>query len=271
MKGIYCIENIVDGRKYFGSSMNIENRLKQHRGGLRKKHHINVFLQRAYDKYGENNFSFYVVEEMIDPAQKELFVREQWYIDNNSGYNIAPAGGGDTISKHPDRERIIAERASRQREWIASLSTEERKDRWAKEGADNPNWRGGSSFKICPICNLNKISPAASTCGACRDTSGENNPFYGKKHADETIEQLRKQAIENSWIRGIDPSKLSYTKKYEITYPDGSTKIVYGLNAIAEEFNVSIANVHATINRMASGKIPSKSVFKGHLIKEIAV
>jgi group I intron endonuclease len=272
MKSIYCIENILDGKKYFGSSMNIEKRLNSHRGGLRKGHHINVYLQRAYSKYGEGNFSFYVVEDTGNPTKSELFIREQWYIDNNDGgYNIAPANGGDTLSNHPDRERIILERTQSHRDWVASLSEEERNVKWSKKGSDNPNWRGGSSSKICPVCDFNKIAPTAKTCNSCRDKTGENNPFFGKKHTEKTKESWRKQAIENSWIRGIDPSKLTYTKKYEITYPDGSTKTVYGLKIIAEEFNVSITNVHATINRMTSGKIPSKSVFKGHLIKEMAV
>jgi hypothetical protein len=62
---------------------------------------------------------------------------------------------------------------------------------------------------------------------------------------------------------------LSYTKKYQITYPDGSNKEVYGLKSISEEFGVSIENVHATIKRMGLGKIPKRGVFLGISIKLI--
>ena len=102
-----------------------------------------------------------------------------------------------------------------------------------------------------------------------KNRGGENNPFYNKKHSDGTKKFLREHQLNNSWIKGIDPSKLSYAICYEITYPDGTIKQVTGLKIIADEFNVSIANVHATIGRMSKGIIPTKSVFKGHLIRKL--
>ena len=98
---------------------------------------------------------------------------------------------------------------------------------------------------------------------------GDKNPFYGKSHSEETREALRENQLTNSWIKGIDPSLLPYTTNYEIIYPDGTSKQVAGLKAIADEFSVSIVNVHATIKRMAKGIMPSKSVFKNHLIRKI--
>jgi thymidylate synthase len=38
---------------------------------------------------------------------------------------------------------------------------------------------------------------------------------------------------------------------------------------LAEEFKVSIANAHATIKRMASGKIPKRGVFANIVIQEV--
>lgn len=272
MKGIYCIENTLDGKKYYGSSMKVEWRLEQHRRGLRKGQHINVFLQRAYDKHGPKNFHFILIEDMGDPSKEELHAREQWYIDNNAGgYNIAPANGGDTLLNHPNRDQIIEARTTKFRDWMGSLTTEERTARFSKPGSQNPNWKNGGRLKLCPCCSITKIEPTANTCGDCRDRSGENNPFYEHSHSDDTKRLLKEYQLENSWIKGIDPAELSYTTWYEITYPSGDTKIVAGLKAIATEFDVSVANVHATIGRMASGKIPTKSVFKNHMIRKIEV
>lgn len=103
-----------------------------------------------------------------------------------------------------------------------------------------------------------------------KQRTGKKNPFYGKKHTEETKQKLReKLSGDNSWIKDINPSKLPYTKHYKITYADGTTKEIAGLKAIAVEFKVSIENVHATIKRITEGKLPKRGVFANIIIEEI--
>jgi group I intron endonuclease len=272
MKGIYCIEHVASGRKYYGSSGNITRRFRSHQSNLAKGKHHNIQLQRAYAKYGAREFVYSVVEEMSSNTRADLLVREQYYLDTNiGGYNMAPANGGDTITNHPDRDRIIQQTKTSHANAMQQMGPEQRKAVYGKPGASNPNYRnGGVTHKICPLCNITRIQANYKTCAKCRDRCGNKNPFFNKTHSLETKNIIReKMAGENSWIKGIDPSKLSYAICYEITYPDGTIKQVTGLKIIADEFNVSIANVHATIGRMSKGIIPTKSVFKGHLIRKL--
>jgi len=157
------------------------------------------------------------------------------------------------------------------RERYMSMSSAERKLKYGRKGTKNGNWRnGGKSYKICPICNINKIASTSSTCGSCRIRTGENNSFYNKHHTKETKQLIReKNSGNNSWIKNIDPIKLPYTKKYEITYQNNTIKQVYGLKTIAKEFNTSITNVHNVINRIKNGINPKRGVFANIIIKEV--
>ena len=89
--GIYQIRNLVNGKIYVGSSINLRKRLKDHFRDLRNNRHVNQHLQKAYNKYGLDKFVF----EVLEYVEKDMLLeREQYYIDTlnvvNEGYNIRP-------------------------------------------------------------------------------------------------------------------------------------------------------------------------------------
>jgi group I intron endonuclease len=268
MQGIYYIENIKTQRRYYGSSFNIEKRLIQHQQDLEKGKHHNIQLQRTYNKYG-NVFRYKTLEKTNFNTRKELLEYEQTFLDKNiKGYNMAPANGGNILGVHPNKDQIKKQISNTLKQNMNSMSAEERKHKFGRPGKKNGRWKQGSSVKICPKCN-SRMGYKATTCRKCRDRTKKNNPFYGKLHTEKTKAILReKMSGDNSWIKNIDPSKLPYTKKYIIEYSNGTSKEVYGLKCIAEEFNTSITNLHATIARMKQGKMPTRGTFKGINIYE---
>lgn len=60
--GIYKIVNITNSKVYIGQSNNIKKRWTEHRSALNNNRHVNVHLQNAWNKYGENNFEFVIIE-----------------------------------------------------------------------------------------------------------------------------------------------------------------------------------------------------------------
>lgn len=87
ISGIYSITNTVSGKKYYGSSVNVWQRQRQHWYALRRGKHHNPHLQSAWDQYGELAFVFALVEN-VNP--ESLVLIEQQYLDgNHDGYNIS--------------------------------------------------------------------------------------------------------------------------------------------------------------------------------------
>lgn len=76
--GIYFIYNKINNKVYIGSAKNLYERFHQHRNKLRKNVHPNSYLQNAYNKYGEENFIFYVHRFCHLETRFKL---EQFYID----------------------------------------------------------------------------------------------------------------------------------------------------------------------------------------------
>jgi group I intron endonuclease len=61
--GIYHIKNNISGGVYYGRSVDVEDRLTHHRNELKRNVHRNKRLQRSWNKYGKEAFTFELIWE----------------------------------------------------------------------------------------------------------------------------------------------------------------------------------------------------------------
>ena len=93
MMGVYKILNKINNKFYIGSSKDIDKRWWRHKYSLNNDNHHSRHLQRAWNKYGEENFDFIVVE--VVSSIELLFIREQYWMDKTLcydgkyGYNVS--------------------------------------------------------------------------------------------------------------------------------------------------------------------------------------
>lgn len=97
VSGIYCIENTINHKTYIGSSKNIYQRLLKHFALLRHNKHENPHLQSAWNKYGESNFTWFILELCDNSRLTEV---EQYCIDLfGAEYNITRIVERNILSK----------------------------------------------------------------------------------------------------------------------------------------------------------------------------
>ena len=190
--GIYGIQNKINGCIYIGKTgMSFGDRWDSHRALLRANKHFNQYLQRAWNKYGEDNFEFIIVEEC---SVDELNNREIYYIgfyrDQNLSYNLADGGeGGSFLGKHLSEEtkRKIGEKnrinmtgrkASDETKEKMSRSQKDRYDQWTDD--DRKAW-GKMSSEIARGYKWNEESKQKMV--------GNKN---GATHTAEEIKEIRK-------------------------------------------------------------------------------
>jgi len=130
ISGVYAIVNRKTGVQYIGSSVDIDDRLRDHAIALERGTHQNIYLQRAWRKYGADAFEFTVIEAVADHTM--LSRVEQVYMDRfprRAKYNMAssadrpPSRKGakmpqSACDKLSERSRLIPRTA----EWRAHMS-----------------------------------------------------------------------------------------------------------------------------------------------------
>lgn len=121
--GIYKITNKINGKLYIGQSVEIESRWTRHKRELNGFKHKNKHLERAWHKYGKENFTHEIIEicdrEVLDEREKFWIA----YFNSNDykyGYNQDTGG---RLGKKVNKDTALN---------MAS-------NRVYKTGVDNPN------------------------------------------------------------------------------------------------------------------------------------
>jgi group I intron endonuclease len=197
--GIYSISH-SSGDIYIGSSIELKKRLYYHKHRLRKGTHFNPKLQAAWDKYGEDAFTFSVVEYVLEKSQ--IIVREQYWIDANMGrlYNLCPVAGNTMGRTHTAATREKIRKAN-----LGKKATDQAKSNMAasQRGRKHPE---GIRAKISKAHKGRKFSEShrkalsearkapdllAHSLANCKKMSGM---LKGKKRAPFTAEHRDKLA-----------------------------------------------------------------------------
>lgn len=97
--GIYKITNKINGKMYIGQSVDIYDRWIKEKAPSAQKY----ALQRAFDKYGRENFNFEIIERLKPDKLNEREIYWIAYYDTyNNGYNETL--GGDTGHRYNYKE-----------------------------------------------------------------------------------------------------------------------------------------------------------------------
>lgn len=189
MVSVYKFTNLINGKIYVGSSININERVTRHRYDSTKST-INSIFYVAIRKYGWESFMFDVIEECCPLLRND---RENHWINyyhtlGKGGYNsqladfsvklpeviikMTKTSKGRKLSAEA-RENIRQGKLKQYKENGCKLTgrkhSEERKKKVseAKKGSKNPNF--GKYGELNPNFG----------------NRGEKNPLYGKKHTEE--------------------------------------------------------------------------------------
>lgn len=168
--GIYCIENLTTNKKYIGQSVDVDGRWNKHKSELNHGNHDNDYLQKAWKKYGENDFKFYVLEYC---DHLELNEREIYYIDfyntldRDQGYNLK-SGGQNNGSKPTDYVRQKQSKALKH---------------FYEKNNDARNKRREDALRQWADPDIKQ------------KIVGENNGMYGKCHTEEAKAKIRASRI----------------------------------------------------------------------------
>lgn len=106
----YQIKNIINNKVYIGiTELLVEKRFQQHKTMLKNNRHPNYFLQFDWNKYGEENFMFSLIETKDFESLEEGYFHEFELIQESiyELYNIQSGGIVNPIKNKTSYEKMV--------------------------------------------------------------------------------------------------------------------------------------------------------------------
>jgi group I intron endonuclease len=230
--GIYKISNTANGKIYVGSAVHIGQRWRYHRSCLRRNKNRSIYLQAAWNKYGEPSFVFSVLEYVEDKSK--LIEREQYWIDElraavkGIGYNISPTAGSTLGVKQTEETRRKVQAA---------------KTGWRHSAEARVRMSIAQKGRIVTEEAKQKISEALTGrrySTETREKIGKNHPLRGVKRSDEEIARRRATRIKNGFTKLTD----EIVREIRIL-----CQMPGSMSATARRFGVSVNTISLIVKR----------------------
>lgn len=188
--GVYKITNRINKKIYIGSTSDLNKRKRVHFNTLNKNTHRNKHLQNSFNKYGEENFTFEVIE-VCDKTY--LLEREQYYIDLFNSYN--PKIGYNIVSKAGNM--------------LGFRHSEETKKKISNANSGENNYMFGKTHTIEVRQKISELAKGNKNCVGFKHTkqSRENmsKGAKGKVLSDETRQKI---SLKNKGKKRSKETKL---------------------------------------------------------------
>jgi group I intron endonuclease len=185
--GIYTIINKITKKEYIGSSKNIKRRFNKHKSDLKNKKHHSYLFQRAWNKYGEENFELIIIEP-VENCQL-LIEREKYYLQTRKPkYNIDLVPNTGFLNKKHSNETKEKISKKNKNKYLA-----EKNPMWGVKGCNHPR------FGVPPVNKGKK--------GLQSGKKGVDNPNYGKPALNRR--KIIQKDINNNIIKEWESIKLA--------------------------------------------------------------
>ena len=263
---IYKIINLVNDKFYVGSTTNKKVRFRQHRKLLRGNRHHCKHLQAAWNKYGEEKFSFVVVEEVSEKTSLQQV--EQTYLTQHVGqpycYNTGRSADAPWRNAPPEITPNFgrAVRAEQKAQISATL-----KEFYAQDYANHPRVGKTHSAETKERIRQAKLAnPTRAWQGKPRDEAtrkkigdaqrGKPKP-EGRRVSKEGMEKIRRAAEAGHYSHWTGRTHTAEAKrkmrKCVRAWGPGGMMIEYGsLTATLEAFQLKMP----TLRRALQSGVP---------------